>query len=537
MKTTVPILIKKGIFLSFVFSLFSSYAQTLSLVSDINVGANGSHPHYLTEFNSKIYFVALNGTGHKLYSSDGTTAGTTLIGPTVNANGVVWYLTKYNNKLYFMYDDGINGLELWTSDGTTAGTTLLKDIYPGNLGSQPEKLTVCNGLLFFQASTPTRSQGLWVTDGTVSGTQMLGNQYSNPFGSTSNFIVLNNKIYFEGNAGSGYGLWESNGTTAGTLLVKSGFTAISGGTHAVLGNDFYFQHGDNTNGIELWKSDGTDAGTVLVKDINTVGFSSTPQYFFTDGLKVYFTADDGINGQELWVTDGTTIGTQLVKDVAVGSANSVPNYASSSMIIFNNESYFFARNGSNIELYKTNGTLAGTTLIKINTNLAYVTYSYQFNGKFYFVGATTIGGSEYLYESDGTTSGTYQISPSVSTYSTNPNGFNMIGFDGNLYLPAFFGSQGNEFCKLTTLLSGLNDFENQTKISIYPNPTKNEIFISSGFEIKSINVVNSIGQTVISKKVNSQSTAINVGNLTKGIYIISVVWNNNKVENHKFIKD
>jgi len=72
---------------------------------------------------------------------------------------------------------------------------------------------------------------------------------------------------------------------------------------------------------------------------------------------------------------------------------------------------------------------------------------------------------------------------------------------------------------------------------IYPNPTKNEIFISSGFEIKSINIVNSIGQTVIRKNINNQSIAINVSDLSKGMYIISVVSDNNKIENHKFIKE
>ena len=40
-------------------------------------------------------------------------------------------LTAFEDRLYFVADDGVNGEELWVSDGTTEGTTLLKDINPG----------------------------------------------------------------------------------------------------------------------------------------------------------------------------------------------------------------------------------------------------------------------------------------------------------------------------------------------------------------------------------------------------------------------
>lgn len=37
---------------------------------------------------------------------------------------------------------------------------------------------------------------------------------------------------------------------------------------------------------------------------------------------VLFTADDGVGGVELWKTDGTDAGTVLVKDIRAGSAGS-----------------------------------------------------------------------------------------------------------------------------------------------------------------------------------------------------------------------
>lgn len=524
----------KKTLLIFLFALISihSTAQTLSLAKDVNIGSDSSNPHYLTEFNGKIYFVAGNGTNFKIYSSDGTTAGTQLVGPTTG-NGVVWDLTVYNNNLYFTYDDGVHGLELWMSDGTTSGTAMLKDIYTGTTGggipysSLPRYFTVCNGLLFFQASTAARAQGLWVTNGTEAGTQMLGNQYSDPFASVGSFVVLNNKIYFEGNAGSGYGMWSSDGTTAGTQLVKPGIIGSPSINHVVFNNRFYFQNDSNGLGGELWASDGTDAGTVMIKDINTVSYSSDPQNFFTDGTKVYFVANDGTTGRELWSTDGTTAGTQLVKDINPGTPNSV-TYASTpnGMVKFNNEAYTFGYNGTVVEMVKTNGTLAGTTLIKSLPGIIGVSYSYVFNGKIYFVGYASVGGSEYLYESDGTTDGTFQINPIVATYSTSPNGFNLLGFAGNVFLPANYPGQGFEFCRLTPSLA--NEEFTAESFAVHPNPTKENMIIAVDEKLVGGEFFLSDlqGKSLRQWKITMANTDVSMAEFSAGVYLLKLQNNN-----------
>jgi ELWxxDGT repeat protein len=416
-----------------------------------------------------------------------------------------------------MYGDGIHGLELWTSDGTTAGTILLKDINVGSLSSEPTYFTVCNGLLFFQATTPLRSQGLWVSDGTPNGTVMLGNQYSNPIGSSTNFISMNNKIYFQGNSGSGYGLWESDGTSIGTQMIKAGQIGISGGSHVVVGNTFYFQSSDIINGNELWKSDGTSMGTVLVKDINIGIQSSSPSHFYTDGVKTYFEANDGILGKELWVSDGTTAGTHLVKDVSIGAGHSNP----SGMIEFNNENYYFAYNGSSVEMYKTDGTVIGTSIIKGFTTISSVTYSYVYNGIIYFIGSVTNGGTEYLFKSNGTLAGTQQITPAINTYSTNPDGFNMLGFNGNLFLPAYYDVMGNELCKLSNVVK-TEDINELSNISIYPNPSSSFIIIHSqllGY-IDRIKIINSNGQVLQELPIRLNEQYLDLSKYPSGIYEI-----------------
>jgi ELWxxDGT repeat protein len=495
-------------------------AQNLTLVKDINLGViNNSFPSYLTNHNGKIYFRAGNGESHKLYESDGTDAGTFLVGPTENSAGVIWNLISYNGSLIFSYDDGINGSELWISDGTNAGTMMLLDINPGSLGSQPEYFTICNGLLFFQASNPTRTQGLWVSDGTTLGTQMVGNQYSQPFSSIK-FLSFNNKIYFSGNTGTGYGMWESDGTDAGTFIVKTGNIGSSGGSYGVIGSKFYFSSGDGTNGYELWESDGTDAGTVLLKDINPGALGSNISNIFTSNNKIYFSAEDGVNGTEIWVSDGTASGTELLKDVFVGISGSNPE----SLIELNSEMYFFAFNGTASQLYKTDGTAAGTILIQTLDGVGYVQYVYEMNGKIYFPGSSTFGGAGNLYESDGTEAGTFQIAPFIT--SEVPTYSNFLNYNSELYLPAYFGNQGVELCKYTSIANLVDNSDQKLGLSIYPNPATNEITISNLKQETNYSIKNLEGKIIQSGKTDGK---IIVSSLKSGVYFLNIAGKNNKL--------
>ena len=62
------------------------------------------------------------------------------------------YLTNVNGTLFFTANDGTHGYELWKSDGTAAGTVMVKDIDPGSVGSTPNHLTAVGSTLFFSAS-------------------------------------------------------------------------------------------------------------------------------------------------------------------------------------------------------------------------------------------------------------------------------------------------------------------------------------------------------------------------------------------------
>ncbi len=206
-------------------------------------------------------------------------------------------------------------------------------------------------------------------------------------------------------------------------------------------NTLYFRARDATNGYELWKSDGTTAGTVLLKDINPGTDSSDPDDFFNFKNTLYFVAGDAptamncgramapqrarfylrtfilgltiktlrtsststtpyiskpmtVNGIELWKSDGTAAGTVLLKDINPGTNTSDPE----NFININNTLYFQADDGTNgYELWKSDGTAAGTVLLKdINpgTNNSDLSNFINFNNTLYFTARDATNGIE-----------------------------------------------------------------------------------------------------------------------------------------------
>src|SRR5437763_1516704 len=69
---------------------------------------------------------------------------------------------------------------------------------------------------------------------------------------------------------------------------------------------------------------------------------------------LFFAANDGVHGEELWETNGTAAGTRMVKDINPGTGNGLspaPNLTN-----INGKLYFGANNGvTGTELWKSNG--------------------------------------------------------------------------------------------------------------------------------------------------------------------------------------
>jgi ELWxxDGT repeat protein len=148
--------------------------------------------------------------------------------------------------------------------------------------------------------------------------------------------ALGGVLYFTAmTAGHGRELWRSDGTSDGTRLVADVVAGPQGSAPRELTavNDrLMFTAWHPTHGRELWSSDGTSEGTRLVADVAPGTRSSAPREL-TYGVHpngsgpttlAFFSADDGVHGREIWRTNGTPAGTVLVKDIKPGPDGSDP---------------------------------------------------------------------------------------------------------------------------------------------------------------------------------------------------------------------
>lgn len=310
---------------------------------------------------------------------------------------------------------------------------------------------------------------LWTTDGTAAGTVTLGVNVKVDIGGS--FAILNGKIYFAGIDSKGSEFWVTNGTAAGTKLVKDVYQGSKSGSPKdfyVFNNAIYFFATTKAEGDEFWKSDGTAAGTALLADINKGKGDSydTIINYTIFGSSLLFTANDGStkHGDELWKTDGTTAGTILVKDINSGINSGRPE----SLTLFGTSVFFSADDGINgRELWKTNGTSAGTVLVKdilstIPNFGSSPTGFYPFNGKLYFDALDLTSGIE-LYSTDGTTAGTGIVKDIYSGFNSSIPNLALAETIGNkFYFTAADASNGNELWSSngtaagTTILKDIN---------------------------------------------------------------------------------
>jgi len=453
-----------------------------TLVKDINTiqKSDLSQFEHLVSFKGFLYFTAFNPAyGTELWKSDGTPQGTSLVKDITPgaASSIIANLIVINNNLFFTANTSVDAqsIELWKSDGTLQGTVILKDIKPGPAGSLPQHLVNISGTLFFTASDGVNGKGIWKSDGTIEGTELVkallpDSAISKP----SNLVDVNGTLFFT----VGGQLWKTDGTQGSTVLVKEvggspGKLTNANGTlfftafeteNTRYEDDDYGGYYIVDGSFELWKSDGTPQGTSNLKTIqlaqnrgyNDYDISLYPVHLQSVGNTVFFSVSVSPYEYDLYKSDGTSQGTVKVKYIGYDARDyngyytplftTIGNllyFKSSGSLIrsdgtaegtfpvkntgvniesitpANGKIYLTGTGNNKVQVWESNGTEAGTTLIKsietlgYGTSLAQLTYV---TGRFFFVERLEYFGNNgleiavsNLWTSDGTEQGTFAL--------------------------------------------------------------------------------------------------------------------------------
>lgn len=392
-----------------------------ALVVDLNARLASSNPSGFVAYRGGPVFGADGSDGSKIVATDGTPAGTRVMLSLPSGVSSPSPLGALGGHLLFAATDAAHGAELWSTDASGASPTLLADANPGAEAGSPRAVGMI-GTTFYFIAQANGGSFLWRTDGTAAGTAQVSIV---PVG-LQQIAIVGSRVFFASTAATplenGSELWSSDGTSAGTTIVKDinpGVGDASPKLLSAIDSTLLFFADDGVHGNELWKTDGTAANTVLVADINPgPGDGGSRIVLARTGITLketaYFQAQNASSGFELFKTDGTTAGTVLVKDINPGLANGQPQ----TFAIYGSRVYFSAADPTHgRELWSTDGSAAGTALVAdLVPGPGNALLSALAVGPHGLVTTFNNAGRIEIWSSDGTASGTKRLSELPDPY-------------------------------------------------------------------------------------------------------------------------
>jgi ELWxxDGT repeat protein len=363
------------------------------------------------------------GLGNELYTSDGTSIGTTLVKEItsgVEGSNLGNFVRISSGLVVFTLQAADDTITLWRTDGTESGTFRIEDFdteslsprnfrAPALIGTnlyfmlgddelwrtngQDDVGTVrvhrfrtatgdslaegftrlSGGSVIFSAYTDVSGHEPWITDLAGNTTQLAELHPGSAGSDPRDFTPTNDgRVFFTAlGATDNRELYISDGLTA--ALVKEINPSGSSDPQQLIwfNGKLYFSARDEAFNDELWVSDGTEGGTVQLANINS-GNSSFPSHFAAVGNLLFFSAGTPTEATELWKTDGTSLGTLLVKDISSGAPSSNPEELVAMPATGSASRLYFISTGSGLstaqdtgrELWKSDGTSTGTTVVK-----------------------------------------------------------------------------------------------------------------------------------------------------------------------------
>ncbi len=513
------------------FVWMNAQAQTPQLIKHINQTGHTQIQHW-TKVGNKIYFAANDGeaAGEELWVTDGTTAGTYMVkdinltGPSYPAN-----FCAFDDRAFFVANDGEHGRELWVSDGTEAGTYMIDDIYAGAESSNPRLLSDCGNVLMFTA-TDAGGGDPWFFNPISTEAGKAHDFAAQPEDGLGYYINWNGKIFFQGyDPQTGFEPWAMDAVTTGAYLVKDVYGGSASGGFInpfVFNGVLYFAGYTWAEAAELWTTDGTEVGTEIFHEFCTdfqIGSYSSAQMPVQYNNRFYFTAYSCLY-TEVWSSNNDT-------DALINLVETNPDMPRGitmppglpGQYCYQHDKLYFRINipsTVNNEIYRTDGDMMesiGASYSGSNADISWLTAA---NDSVYFLRGTYGQQNKQLY----VTGGTPESLRMIPTPFQGQNPFDwtnqwMQEINGTLIFIATYGDIGAQLYTLGYNQGvGVEDVVNDLSISLYPNPTNNNITIQSDKSIEEVTVSNALGQKLFTDK----SSVVSLASLPQGIYLVNV---------------
>lgn len=293
-------------------------------------GVSSSENVYLNGFWSlgNVALMSLTiGNEAQLWRTSGTEAGTTFVKDftagsidTISAQAG----SVIGNVLFFTVDDGTGVKKIWKSDGTVSGTSVVFTP-PNGGGVQSSRIFASGSYVYFVADAGSGDGfELWRTDGTAGGTLSL----------TSGSTDFDCAIWCEFFSSGGF-VYGSSWSGTKRVLIRTDGSAAQTAVLASVNSNSYSKIVDferavvSASGIIYLPGYTDDAGWEpasiagnsfqIIKDVqpgsgSSLGYIGSGMGNFVKSAsgKIYFAAADAGSQKDLWVTDGTAIGTRKV---------------------------------------------------------------------------------------------------------------------------------------------------------------------------------------------------------------------------------
>lgn len=274
-----------------------------------------------------VDFDHAGGSGHQMWITDGTFAGTAFLGPAVFSDRDQFDDITVLGDTAFIH-------ATQATDGTEQGTRFAVDL-PFNARAN-SGVTLDDRVAFIAKGDGTNLRNIHVYDPAADELQTVptvevrqfersrSRPYRSLWGIGGSALFLHARVDE---------LWKTDGTIAGTrkitdltpgwhpgVSVKSDIAPVRVGQHVLLAAI------TPETGLELYRLTDGAPGITLVADIAAGAEDSRPNGLLPLGTSDYavFAAADADHGMELWITDGTPAGTGLLSDVRPGPESSNP---------------------------------------------------------------------------------------------------------------------------------------------------------------------------------------------------------------------